>query len=99
MDAPQCTNRLKVRECSARRQARYLLFTQPFDPLKAGDVAEYKHRVSHHVLDLGFVDSDFGYSSSAPFWADEILAEGAEQLLGKMSGTSKSKSTQPRSAM
>ena len=60
----------------------------------------HMYRVSHQVSDLGWVDFDFGYSIVSrillALGADGKLAELAEQL-GKMSGTFKSKSTQPRS--
>ena len=52
-----------------------------------------------YIMDLGWVDFDFGYSSLPDSaWTNESLAEWAEQL-GKIGGPSKSKSTQPRYAI
>ena len=53
------------------------------------------YRVSQEVSDLGWIDLDFGCSAICPILPGlmrEREAERAEQL-GKMSGTSKSKST------
>ena len=71
------------------------------DPYMASTLkSAFKYKMTQQVSDLGWVDMEFGCSTSStvcPIQLWLIRDRHNDKHLGKMSGTSKSKANQPRS--